>query len=359
MYILITGGCGFIGSNVCVEVLKNTTLSIIIVDNLCNSKYEVVSKINSIINQPQRIIFYKNDIRDPLDSIFSSYPISTIIHCAGLKAVSESIKNPLEYYDANVNGTINLLKYCTKYNCHFIFSSSATVYGNGNNMDSITETKNIGSLPIGNDSFQNSPITNPYGTTKLMIEKILYDTSIAYPKVKVTALRYFNPIGSHESGLLGDDPNGIPNNLMPYIYRVALYNYKSKNNSTCNHLKQSAYKQLQIFGTDYNTPDGTCCRDFIHVVDLANAHVCAMNNTNLTNYNIYNVGTGKATSVKELVDTFIKVNDVEVPYVESDRRPGDVEILCCNSNKIQTELNWHPKYSIDQMCIDVWKQKDS
>ena len=352
--ILVTGGCGFIGSHTCVEILENTQYDIIIVDNLINSKSSVIHSINHIVKAPDRIKFYKMSILNPsLDSLFFQYNVKAVIHFAGLKAVGESIANPMDYYETNVSGTIALLKMCVIHQCQLIFSSSATVYGD-NDKEQMTEDLPLGALPLFTSG--PSPVTNPYGATKLMVEKILFDTCKAHPELNVVVLRYFNPIGAHESGLLGDDPNGIPNNLMPYIYRVAVYNDQVQRKLIDNDVT-SPYRFLKVFGNTFNTVDGTGCRDFIHVVDLAQAHLAALKVTiDKTNYNVYNVGTGKPTSVLQLVYTFCEVNNVNVPFRIVDKRDGDIAVLYCNPDKINVELGWICKYTIADMCRDVWKQ---
>ena len=393
--ILVTGGCGFIGSHTCVEILQNTPYDIIIVDNLLNSKSSVINAINriGITNantnaNTTRLKFFKMSILHPsLESIFCQFNIKSVIHFAGLKAVSESISDPMAYYETNVTGTLALVKLCISYQCQLIFSSSATVYGDNTN-EQMTEDMPLGSLPLFTRG--SSPVTNPYGATKLMVEKILYDTCQAHPWLNVVVLRYFNPIGAHKSGLLGDNPNGIPNNLMPYIYRVAVYNDKLQrglvNDGTkgtngvphhedddgANTAADSIYRYLKVFGNTYNTVDGTGCRDYIHVVDLAQAHLAALkvlvanpdehttnpdeHTTNPLNYRVYNVGTGRPTSVLKLVYTFCETNHVNVPFRIVDKREGDVAVLYCNPDKIHVELGWECRHTLADMCRDVWKQ---
>jgi UDP-glucose 4-epimerase len=325
-YILVTGGLGFIGSHTVVELLLNN-YNIIIIDNLVNSSKDVLKKIQNITNYKD-LLFFNIDIRDTLrlENLFIEYKIKLVIHFAALKSVSESIKNPLQYYDCNVNGTINLLNVMKKYDCNkIIFSSSATVYGN-----------NI--YPVNEESSIGNGITNPYGKTKHMIEQILQDLYISNNDWSITILRYFNPIGAHPSGLLGENPNDTPNNLFPYLLKVSVGKILS----------------LNIYGNDYDTPDGTCIRDFIHVVDLARGHVKALEQIfNLqkdTKINIYNLGTGKGTSVKELIDTFEKVNDIKLAYNYTTRRDGDLSCVYTDIKKSSTELGWNCIYNIEDMC---------
>ena len=325
-YILVTGGLGFIGSHTVVELLLNN-YNIIIIDNLVNSSKDVLKKIQNIINYKD-LLFFNIDIRDTLrlENLFIEYKIKLVIHFAALKSVSESIKNPLQYYDCNVNGTINLLNVMKKYDCNkIIFSSSATVYGN-----------NI--YPVNEESSIGNGITNPYGKTKHIIEQILQDLYISNNDWSITILRYFNPIGAHPSGLLGENPNDTPNNLFPYLLKVSVGKISS----------------LNIYGNDYDTPDGTCIRDFIHVVDLARGHVKALEQIfNLqkdTKINIYNLGTGKGTSVKELIDTFEKVNNIKLTCKYTTRRDGDLSCVYTDIKKSSTELGWNCIYNIEDMC---------
>jgi UDP-glucose 4-epimerase len=323
--ILVTGGLGFIGSHIVVELLNNN-YNVIVIDNLSNSKISVKNKIETITNKTFELFIF--DICDVslLEDIFIKYKISTIIHLAGLKSVNESIRNPLLYYNKNIISTLNLLKMVDKYNIiKFIFSSSATVYG--------TPTE----IPLFENSQTGLNITNPYGKTKYMIEEIIKDYYINNNICKFIILRYFNPVGAHKSGLIGEDPNDIPNNLMPYILKVAT----------------NKYDKLSIYGNDYNTRDGTCIRDFIHVVDLAKAHVASINYNNLI-LETFNVGTGKGTTVLELVHTFINVNDVNVLYQFTDRRDGDIESNYANVDKANNLLNWKAEYSIEDMCRDAY-----
>lgn len=331
MRILVSGGIGFIGSHTVVELIKGGH-EVVIFDNLCNSEIETIGRINAITGVTPK--FYEVDMldKDSLktifeDSVIEGKPFDAVIHFAGLKAVGESVDKPLMYYKNNIEGTINLLEVMGEYDCkRIIFSSSATVYGEP------------ASVPITEDFPLHT--TNPYGSTKLMLEQILSDLTVADKEWSVVLLRYFNPIGAHESGLIGEKPNGIPNNLMPYIVKVA----------------NRELEVLGVFGDDYDTPDGTGVRDYIHVVDLAKGHVCALDKvTSCTGVNIYNLGTGNGYSVLELVKTFEKVNGIEVPYVIKDRRPGDIAVCYADSSKAKRELNWEAKLDLERMCRDSWR----
>ena len=326
MKILVTGGLGYIGSHTVVELL-NKDYDVVVIDNLSNSKIEVVDYIKEITKK--EFTFYKEDLcnYNKIDKIFNKENFDCIIHFAGYKSVGESVNNPIMYYENNLLSTLNLLKVMTKYNCHkFIFSSSATVYGTPERLP-ITEDCNVGGT------------TNPYGTTKLMIEKILSDFIIANPDNSIIVLRYFNPIGSHESGLIGENPNGIPNNLMPYIVRVA----------------NKELEILSIFGNDYDTHDGTGVRDYIHVVDLAKGHIAALGKVNKDNgIFYYNLGTGKGYSVLDIVNTFKNVNKVDVPYKIVDRREGDVAACYADPSLAYKELGWKAEYGIEKMCEDSY-----
>lgn len=324
MNILVTGGAGYIGSHTCVELLKNN-YSVIIVDNLINSKVETIDKIRKITNKD--IIFYEIDVTDEskLEDIFNNHKIDGIIHFAGLKSVGESVSKPLEYYYNNLVSTIVLSKMCIKYGVNkFIFSSSATVYG-----DQPSPLKEGSEL---------KKTTNPYGETKAMSERILIDTANVNPNFAVSLLRYFNPVGAHESGLIGEDPNGIPNNLMPFITKVA----------------NGELEKLSVFGDDYDTIDGTGVRDYIHVVDLAKGHVKAIEKLE-NGVNIYNLGTGRGTSVLELVNAFIEANVVDVPYEIVERRPGDLATCFADPSKAEKELGWKAELDINDMVRDAWK----
>lgn len=323
MNILVTGGAGFIGSHTCVALLEAGN-TVIVVDNLCNSKGETIDKIIQITNK--EVIFYKIDITDEaaLEIIFRTHKIDGVIHFAGFKAVGESVEKPLEYYYNNLVSIMVLAKTCQKYGVkNFIFSSSATVYGNNN-------------IPFRED-MNLLPTTNPYGETKAMCERILKDLAKAHNEFSITVLRYFNPIGAHPSGLIGESPNGIPNNLMPFITKVA----------------KGELDKLRIFGNNYNTIDGTGVRDYIHVMDLAEGHVAALNNIK-TGVNIYNLGTGKGTSVLELVQAFERVNNIKIPYEIVDRRPGDIAECYADVSKSKLEFNWQTKRDIFDMCRDSW-----
>ena len=328
--ILITGGLGYIGSHTVVELIKNKS-HVIIVDNLSNSKIEVLYKLNKLTGV--NIKFYQYDLLNlsDMENIFIENDISGIIHFAGYKSVSDSITNPLEYYENNIQGTLNLLKLCKKYNVYkFIFSSSATVYGNAQPPFSEKTQTGIG-------------ITNPYGTTKFFIEQILKDYCIANNKMDVVILRYFNPVGAHESGIIGEDPNSIPSNLLPFILKVIV---KNNFDPSINDV----YDKLKIYGNDYNTKDGTCIRDFIHVVDLAVAHVVAYNKDK-TGVRVHNVGTGIGYTVKEIVDKMIEVNGMKLPYVYADRRPGDCEATYCTVDK---EFDWKCEKTLEDICRDSY-----
>lgn len=325
MNVLVTGGAGYIGSHTCVELLENDH-QVIIVDDLSNSKKEAVDHIEEITNK--KVTFYEYNILDQenIETVFQNHSIDAIIHFAGFKAVGESVEKPIEYYYNNITTTLILTKLMEKYHCsNFIFSSSATVYG---------EPKTV---PILED-FPLGPTTNPYGTSKLMLEQILTDIQKSHPDWTVCLLRYFNPIGSHESALLGEDPKGIPNNLMPYIMKVANKNLPS----------------LGVFGNDYDTPDGTGVRDYIHVVDLAKGHVAAMKCFNAPGVKIYNLGTGKGYSVLEVVKTFERVNQLTVPYVIKPRRSGDIATCYADASKAYEELGWKAEKELDDMCKDAW-----
>lgn len=324
MNILVTGGTGYIGSHTCV-VLLEAGYDVIVADNLSNSSIEVVDKIKKISGKD--IKFYKVDVTDEqaTEKIFQENEIEGIIHFAGLKAVGESVEKPLEYYYNNLLSTMVLCKLCKKYNVNkFVFSSSATVYGN-----------NI--VPF-KESMDLLPTTNPYGETKAMNERILSDIAKANPSFCVTLLRYFNPIGAHESGLIGELPNGIPNNLMPYITQVA----------------KGKLERLKVFGNDYDTIDGTGVRDYIHVLDLAEGHLAALENIK-EGLNVYNLGTGKGVSVLQLVKTFEDINQIKIPYDIVDRRKGDIAECYADASKAKIELNWEAKRDISDMVRDSWR----
>lgn len=325
MKILVTGGTGYIGSHTCVELLNNG-YEIVVIDNFSNSKKDVVEKIKEITKKD--FIFYEGDVCDStlLDKVFTENKIDAVIHFAGYKAVGESVAKPLKYYHNNLESTISLLETMTKYDCKKIaFSSSATVYGKPEK------------LPIKED-FPLST-TNPYGTTKLMIEDILRDVYKSDNTWSIAILRYFNPIGAHESGLIGENPNDIPNNLMPYIVKVAT----------------KELEVLSVFGNDYDTHDGTGVRDYIHVVDLAKGHIKAiekvMKDQGLDSYNL---GTGIGYSVLDLVNTFEKVNNVKVNYKIVERRPGDIDACYADPTYAYEQLGWKAEKGIDEMCRDAY-----
>lgn len=325
MKILVTGGTGYIGSHTCVELLNNG-YEIVVIDNFSNSKKDVVEKIKEITKKD--FIFYEGDVCDStlLDKVFTENKIDAVIHFAGYKAVGESVAKPLKYYHNNLESTISLLETMTKYDCKKIaFSSSATVYGKPEK------------LPIKED-FPLST-TNPYGTTKLMIENILRDVYKSDNTWSIAILRYFNPIGAHESGLIGENPNDIPNNLMPYIVKVAT----------------KELEVLSVFGNDYDTHDGTGVRDYIHVVDLAKGHIKAiekvMKDQGLDSYNL---GTGIGYSVLDLVNTFEKVNNVKVNYKIVERRPGDIDACYADPTYAYEQLGWKAEKGIDEMCRDAY-----
>ena len=325
MNILITGGAGYIGSHTCVELLE-AGHDIVIVDNFSNSNFKVLDNIKTITSKEFK--FYEGDVKDKalLEKIFKENKIDAVIHFAAYKAVGESVAKPLMYYRNNLDTTITLLEVMNEFNCHnFVFSSSATVYGSPK------------SLPIKED-FPLST-TNPYGTTKLMNEQILSDVATADPDFSVIILRYFNPIGAHRSGLLGEDPNGIPNNLMPYIVRVATKELPS----------------LNIFGNDYDTKDGTGVRDYLHVVDLAKGHLKAIEKAATSKgVKYYNLGTGTGYSVLELVKTFEKVNNIKVPYKIAPRRAGDIASCYADPTKAYQELGFKTELTIEDMCRDSY-----
>ena len=326
MRILLTGGAGYIGSHTTVE-LYNAGHEVVIVDNLANSKEEAIKRVEKITGK--EVPFVKADVRDreAMDKIFKSWKIDAVIHFAGLKAVGESCVKPLEYYENNMNATFVLLDVMRNNGCkNIIFSSSATVYGDP------------AIIPI-TEECPKGHCTNPYGQTKSMLEEVLTDVQKADNEWNVVLLRYFNPIGAHKSGLIGENPNGIPNNLMPYITQTAI----------------GMRKELGVFGNDYDTPDGTGVRDYIHVVDLATGHVAALQaiekNCGLA---IYNLGTGHGYSVLDVVKAFEKANGLKVPYSIKPRRPGDIATCYCNPAKAKAELGWEAKYGIEDMCRDSW-----
>ena len=324
MTIFVTGGTGYIGSHTCVALLA-AGYDVVIADNLCNSKAETVEKIEQISGK--KVVFYKVDVTEEaeVESVFSNHNFSGVIHFAGLKAVGESVEKPLQYYYNNTVSTMVLVKLCQKYNVRrFVFSSSATVYGEN-------EVPFVETMPL-------LPTTNPYGETKAISERILTDVVQANPDWSVALLRYFNPVGAHESGLIGEAPTGIPNNLMPYITQVA----------------KGKLPKLRVFGNDYPTADGTGVRDYIHVMDLAEGHVAAL--AKLTpGVHIYNLGTGQGTSVLQLVQAFEEANQLKVPYEIVDRRPGDIAVCYADATKAKKELGWTAKRGLVEMCRDAWR----
>ena len=326
--VLVTGGTGYIGSHTVVELL-NKGKEVVIIDNFSNSKPEVLEKIKQITGK--EIKFYNIDYlnREEVEKVFDENEIESVINFAGYKAVGESVKEPLKYYHNNVSGAIILLETMQKNNVKkFIFSSSATVYGDQGNGKCI-------------ETMKRGETTNPYGTTKAMIEKILEDIYNADNEWNIAILRYFNPVGAHESGLIGENPQGIPNNLMPFIMKVA----------------NKEIPQLNIFGNDYKeTEDGTCARDFIHVVDLAIGHIKMLEKLDKENCGIfvYNLGTGKPYTVQQMVDTFKKVNNIDVPYKYAERRAGDLPVLYSDPTKAKQELGWVATRTLEDMCRDSW-----
>ena len=324
--ILVTGGCGYIGSHTCCELL-DSNYEVVVVDNNCNSKEEVIDKIAEITGK--KVKFYKGDVCDKelMRRVFKENEIEAVIHFAGLKAVGESVQKPLLYYRNNLDSTLTLLEVMEEYNCkRLVFSSSATVYGSPKE------------LPIK----ENFPLstTNPYGSTKLYIEGILKDLAVASSDWSIAILRYFNPIGAHKSGLIGENPNGIPNNLMPYIIKVAT----------------KELDVLNVFGNDYDTPDGTGVRDYIHVVDLAKGHIKAIEKVlNDTGVDCYNLGTGHGYSVLDLVKTFERVNNIKVNYVIAPRRSGDVAACYADPSYAKEKLNWQAELGIEDMCRDSYR----
>ena len=356
-YILVTGGTGFIGSHFVVKAIM-AGKHVIILDNLCNSNISVIRNIEKIlckenlkdsIKKTKQLIFIYGDIRDNevLHMIFESYNIESVVHFAALKSVAESQQYPDTYHDVNVIGTINLLNVMECYNCHhFIYSSSATVYGNA-------------SPPVTEDSPTGKGLACNYAHNKYNVESYLIDKikkTDEYKEWSIVILRYFNPIGAHPSGLLGENPNDIPNNIFPYLLKVAQYH----NADVCNIIQNDRYKQFTIFGSDYPTPDGTCIRDYVHVEDLARAHIEILELINKTNEHqslrIYNVGTGIGTSVKNIVtifnETLIEKNMIPIPFVFGDRREGDLAISCANVDKIYNEVGFATTNNITDMCRD-------
>ena len=325
--ILITGGAGYIGSHTALELLKEG-YEVVVYDNLCNSSQESMKRVEELTGKT--ITFYEGDIlnAETLKAMFEKEQIDAVIHCAALKAVGESVRKPLEYYHNNITGTLTLMKVMREVGVkNIVFSSSATVYGDP------------AQIPITEECPKGTP-TNPYGWTKSMLEQVLTDIHTADPEWNVILLRYFNPIGAHQSGTMGENPNGIPNNLMPYITQVAV----------------GKLKELGVFGDDYDTPDGTGVRDYIHVVDLAVGHVKALKkieeNAGLC---IYNLGTGHGYSVLDIVKNFEAATGVKIPYTIKPRRPGDIATCYCDPSKAKRELGWEAQYGIKEMCADSWR----
>lgn len=327
MSILVTGGAGYIGSHTCIELMK-AGYDIVVVDNFYNSKREALKRIAELSGK--EFSFYECDIRDKkgLDHVFKQEKIDAVIHFAGLKAVGESCAKPLQYYDNNIGGTLTLCQVMKENGCKkIVFSSSATVYGM-NNVSPLKET-----MPTGGT-------TNPYGTTKFMIEIILSDLFKSDNEWSISLLRYFNPIGAHESGRIGEDPNGIPNNLMPYITQVAI----------------GKRECLSVYGNDYDTPDGTGVRDYIHVVDLALGHVKALARVlSKSGLDVYNLGTGTGYSVLDVVNAFEKASGVKINYKIVERRPGDIATCYSDPSKAYNELGWKAERGLEQMCADSWR----
>lgn len=324
--ILVTGGAGFIGSHTCIE-LREAGYEVVVVDNLCNSSKESLKRVEKITGKPVK--FYEADIadRDVMSQIFEENDIFAVIHFAGLKAVGESVQKPLEYYKNNISGTLEMCDVMRKYGVkNIIFSSSATVYGDP------------AIIPI-TEQCPKGQCTNPYGWTKSMLEQMLADIQKADNEWNVILLRYFNPIGAHKSGLIGEDPNGIPNNLMPYITKVAT----------------GELPQVNVFGNDYPTHDGTGVRDYIHVVDLAIGHVNAVEKIKENpGTKVYNLGTGKGYSVLDVINNFKEASGIDIPYVIAERRPGDIAECYADPSLAKEELGWEAKYGIKEMCADSW-----
>ncbi len=326
MSVLVTGGVGYIGSHTVIDLIENN-YDVVIVDNLSNSKQEALKRVESIVGK--KIKFYKEDVCDlqAMRNIFTQEKIDSVIHFAGLKAVGESCRKPLEYYQNNIISTLTLVQVMKEFGCkNLVFSSSATVYGQPK------------CVPIKEDFALST--TNPYGSTKLMIEDMLRDIYKADNSLNIALLRYFNPIGAHKSGKIGEDPNGIPNNLMPYITQVAI----------------GKLEKLSVFGNDYNTVDGTGVRDYVHVLDLAHGHILALRKLE-TNSGLvtYNLGTGKGYSVLQMVQAFEKASGKKVPYIIAPRRPGDIAECYADASKAKEELGFECKNDLQQMCEDSWR----
>ena len=327
MAILVTGGAGYIGSHTVVE-LQTAGYDVVVLDNLSNSSEKSLQRVEKITGKP--VTFYKADILDraALNAVFEKESFDSCIHFAGLKAVGESVQKPWEYYENNIAGTLTLVDVMRKHGVkNIIFSSSATVYGDP------------AFVPI-TEECPKGQCTNPYGWTKSMLEQILMDIQKADPEWNVVLLRYFNPIGAHKSGMIGENPNGIPNNLMPYITQVAV----------------GKLKELGVFGNDYDTPDGTGVRDYIHVVDLAKGHVKALKKIEeKAGLKVYNLGTGIGYSVLDIVKNFEEATGVKIPYVIKDRRAGDIATCYSSAEKAEKELGWKAEFGIKEMCADSWK----
>ena len=323
--ILVTGGCGYIGSHTVLELL-NKNYQVVVVDNFSNSTFEGLRRVQKITGK--EVTFYEADVRDhaAMEKIFATHKIDAVIHFAAFKAVGESCKLPLKYYENNISGTVTLLQVMEKYNVKkIIFSSSATVYGDPEK------------LPL--DENCRLSTTNPYGSTKLMMENIMQDVQKADPAWNIILLRYFNPVGAHESGLIGEDPKGIPNNLMPYVAQVA----------------SGKLERINVFGNDYDTPDGTGVRDYIHVVDLALGHIAAIEHCNDSGVHIYNLGTGKGYSVLDMIHAFEKACGKTLPYQICARRDGDIASCYACPDKAKKDLKWEAKFGIEEMCASQWK----
>lgn len=327
MTILVTGGAGYIGSHTVVE-LQEAGYDVVVVDNLCNSSEKSLERVEAITGK--KVTFYRADIldREALEAVFQKEKPDACIHFAGLKAVGESVSKPWEYYENNISGTLTLVDVMRRYGCkNLIFSSSATVYGDP------------AFVPI-TEECPKGTCTNPYGWTKSMLEQILMDMQKADPQWNVVILRYFNPIGAHKSGTMGENPNGIPNNLMPYVTQVAV----------------GKLKELGVFGNDYDTHDGTGVRDYIHVVDLARGHVKALDKLQENaGLKVYNLGTGTGYSVLDIVRNFEEATGVQLPYVIKERRPGDIAVCYADASKAKEELGWEAEYGIREMCEDSWR----
>ena len=323
--ILVTGGCGYIGSHTVLELL-NKNYDVVVVDNFSNSSFESLKRVQELTGK--QVTFYEADIRDEkkMDEIFLSHKIDAVIHFAAFKAVGESCKLPLKYYENNISGTVSLLQVMNRRGVKkIIFSSSATVYGDPER------------LPL--DENCRLSTTNPYGSTKLMMENIMQDVQKADNEWNIILLRYFNPVGAHESGRIGEDPKGIPNNLMPFVAQVA----------------SGKLQCINVFGNDYDTPDGTGVRDYIHVVDLALGHIAAIENCNQSGVHIYNLGTGHGYSVLDMIHAFEKACGKKLPYKICDRRPGDIAACYACPDKAKKDLKWEAKFGIEEMCASQWK----